>query len=739
MKKYFLLFLIFSFGLLFGYMTEADAAYFEKERLSGKDRFEVAVNVSKKGWDSSNTVIISNYMAFADALAAAPLAAKYDSPILLSRPDQLTDTTKNEIRRLNAKQVIIIGGTGSIHTSVVSELESMKLSTLRIDGSDRFEVAYKISKQLNQTGKAIVTYGLNFSDALAIAPYAAKNGYPILLTYKDKVPNFTKKALTEMNINQTYIIGGEGSVSREVSDQLPQPTRIGGANRYEVAANIIRQLSIPTEKVYMATGLTFADALTGSVLAAKDSAPLVLTYPKFIPSETINIIGDKNINKFAILGGPASVEDQSFSVFHNWEVTKSGSGTPQGYTSKTSVNPGELQTFYINSAKPFELQIFRMGSYEGEGGTLIRSMKGYSAHIQPKSYNTETMDAGWRPTTSLVIPSEWKSGVYLAKIINSDNQQSYMPFVVKNPNRSENVDAAVLISTNTYQAYNNWGGKSMYGYNSTNKIPAIELSFNRPFTDGNGAGEFFKFEYNLIRWLEKQNYNLTYLTDDDVHNGALNSLNAKSLIIAGHDEYWSKEMRDSIEEQTKSRINIGLFSANVGYWQVRMENNNRLMVGYKARADEDPYQKTDPSRVTTQFRMAPVNRPENQVFGMMYRGIPKEQSVPLVISNANHWLYNGTGLKNGDKINGVVGGEIDRYDGEIPDVEVVAESPLTLYGNKSYSHVIWYEKPQGGKVFATGTFYWNWFLDPYGHESLASYNPKIHQITINAMNELLEN
>ncbi|MBN3554180.1 cell wall-binding repeat-containing protein [Fictibacillus nanhaiensis] len=737
MKKHILLFLVLFCILLWGDNRKVDAAYLKKERLSGKDRFEVAVNVSKKGWSSSDTVFLTNYMAFADALAASPLAFKNNAPILLSRSERLTDTTRNEIVRLGVKHVVIIGGTGSIYPAVASELKAMNISTRRIEGQDRFEVAYNISKELDQKGKAIVTYGLNFSDALAIAPYAAKNGYPILLTHKDQLNESTKKALAEKNIKQTYVIGGEGSVSKAVYNQLPQPSRIGGKNRYEVAANIIRQLELSTEKVYMATGQSFADALTGSVLAAKESSPLLLTYPKSIPSETINIMGDKNITNLTILGGHASVYDQSFTVFHNWEITKSGGNRLQGYTSKTSVKPGELQTFYLKSNKPFELQIFRMGHYDGEGGTLVRSMKGFNAHIQPRSFNTENMDAGWRPTTSFTIPKEWKSGFYLAKITNLDNEQSYMPFVVSNPNPFANVDAAVLISTNTYQAYNNWGGKSMYGYNSANKVPAIKLSFNRPYTAGNGAGEFFAFEYNLVRWLEKQNYNLTYLTDDDVHKGALNTLNAKSLIIAGHDEYWSKEMRDSIEEQTNSKMNIGLFSANVGYWQIRMEKNNRVMVGYKARAFEDPYQKIDPSKVTTTFRSSPVNRPENQVFGMMYHGIP-EKTMPLVITNATHWLYKDTGLKNGEKISGVVGGEIDRYDKEIPNVEVIAASPVKLYGKESVSHVIWYQKPQGGKVFATGTFYWNWFLDPYGKKDYANFNQKIEQITINAMNELLK-
>jgi hypothetical protein len=168
-----------------------------------------------------------------------------------------------------------------------------------------------------------------------------------------------------------------------------------------------------------------------------------------------------------------------------------------------------------------------------------------------------------------------------------------------------------------------------------------------------------------------------------------------------------------------------------------LEDNASTIVSYKAKASQDPYQKIEPSKVTTLFRNPPVNRPENELFGIMYRGIP-DKTYPMVITNASHWVYQGTGLKNGDKIPGVIGGEIDRYDGEIPGVELLARSPINLYGKNSVADVIWWEKSYGTKAFSVGTFYWNWFLDPYGHTNAASYNQNIETMTQNALNELLK-
>lgn len=715
---------------------EASAHNIQSTRISGSDRFEVAVNVSKIGWpQTADTVIVSNYLAYADALSASPLAYKLNAPILLTKPNQLTEITKKEIIRLKPKRIIIIGGTGSISNEVADDLKGLKSSVERLAGKDRFEVAYKISKKLSNNGQAIIAYGLNFPDALAIAPYAAREEIPILLTLSSKLPNFTEKALIEKNVHKTLIVGGKGSISTTVEDSLPAPTRIDGKNRFEVASNVIRKLNLSTEQAFLSTGLNFADALTGSVLAAKKNAPMLLTFPDRLPAETVDIIYERNINNFTILGGTGSVNQTVLEIPHQWEISKPSGTALQGYASSTSAFPGETLNFYTHSTQPYKIEVFRMGYEDGEGAKLVHTMKDLPINKQSFAADPGTMDANWRSTVTLKINDSWKSGVYLAKMTNKDQKSSYMTFVVKDRNPQASI--GVLISTNTYNAYNNWGGKSLYGYNSTNKEAAVKVSFDRPYNNGRGSGEFFAYEYNMIRWLEKQGYNLTYFTDTDVDNGYLTNLDTKLLLIPGHDEYWTKAMRDSIQRETKSRMNLGVFNANVAYWQVRLHHNDRLMVGYKIRANEDPYQLINPLEVTTRFRDMPVNRPEKEVMGLMYAGIPEKKQQALVVSNPSHWIYNGTGLKRGDKIEGVVGGEVDRYDGQMPGVEVLADSPVRLYGNDTSAHIIWYNKPTGGKVFATGTFYWNWFLDPYGHEDFAQHDKYIEKITTNALAELI--
>ncbi|TLS38458.1 cell wall-binding repeat-containing protein [Pseudalkalibacillus caeni] len=305
--------LLTSAGII-GHTDTASAADIQTDRISGKDRFEVATNISNSGWStSSKTVILANYNTFADALAAAPLAYKYDAPILLTAPNKLTGQTKDEIKRLSPDQVIIIGGPGSVSDQVISEVKqvSANIAVDRIGGKDRFEVAHNIADKLGSSSKAVVVNGLKFPDALAIAPYAAKNGMPILLTTDNRIPAETKEAL--QGASETLIVGGEGSVSKSVEDQLASPNRIAGKDRYEVAANVIRVLNMPAEKAYLSNGLTFADALTGSVLAAKNNSPLLLTRPDTLPASTEKVVNEKGINDVTILGGTGSVREDIFT------------------------------------------------------------------------------------------------------------------------------------------------------------------------------------------------------------------------------------------------------------------------------------------------------------------------------------------------------------------------------------------------------------------------------------------
>jgi hypothetical protein len=217
----------------------------------------------------------------------------------------------------------------------------------------------------------------------------------------------------------------------------------------------------------------------------------------------------------------------------------------------------------------------------------------------------------------------------------------------------------------------------------------------------------------------------------------------KALIIAGHSEYWSMEMRQSVEALTASRINLAVFSANCAYWQVRMNPDpkgraDRVMLSYKQfAAQKDPYRTAAPALVTGRWRDEPVNMPEDRMFGSMYIGIP-HAPAPLVVSNDKHWIYEGTGLKNGDMIPGVVGGEVDAYLGKLPGVEVLTRSPVNIDGQTKEANVIWYNKPTGGKVFAVGSFFWNRFLDPIHFEKSAHADKAIQTMTKNALRELMK-
>ena len=276
-------------------------------RIYGSNRFETAVEISKTGWTSSDTVILARSDDFPDALAGTPLAYHYNAPILLTPTASLNATTKAEIQRLNAKNVIILGGNAAVSQAVQVQLENMGLTTKRIGGSNRYDTAALIAAELPAFDTAVVAYGENYPDALAIGPYAARNGYPILLTRTNSIPDFTSSAL--VGVDKTIVVGGTGVISDSVKNHLPSADRIFGANRYETAAAIVDELYPTVEKAYVATGLNFADALTGSALAAKENAPIILVRSNQVPQAIKDLINKKNISNFVILGGHSVISN----------------------------------------------------------------------------------------------------------------------------------------------------------------------------------------------------------------------------------------------------------------------------------------------------------------------------------------------------------------------------------------------------------------------------------------------
>ena len=272
-------------------------------RVAGVDRINTAVEVSKKYYNSADTVIIANYEKFADSLSASALSKALKAPILLVQKDQLDSVVAQEIKRLGAKNVIVIGGDHSVDKAKDS---LAKYNVQTIAGSDRYETSAKIAQEIiKRTGttQAVIASGETFADALTVAPLANKNNMPILLVQPNNIPKATQEVLKQ--IDKVIIVGGEKTISKEVENKLPNPTRIAGANRYETAKKIYEYGFKDRSEVNIANGTNFADSLViGSI-----DCPILLTESNEVPESTKEAIKDSKFEKVNVFGGENSISE----------------------------------------------------------------------------------------------------------------------------------------------------------------------------------------------------------------------------------------------------------------------------------------------------------------------------------------------------------------------------------------------------------------------------------------------
>ncbi len=427
----------------------------------------------------------------------------------------------------------------------------------------------------------------------------------------------------------------------------------------------------------------------------------------------------------------------------------------KGYASATSVNKGGSITFYVtvNTAQTYTIDVYRIGWYQGLGGRFMQRigpLDGVQQPACPVDSATGLIECPWTPGYTLTVPTTWTSGVFLVQLTNAQGYQNYIIFAVRDDARRADFlyQQAVL----TYQAYNNYPndgttGKSLYDYNSIGPqtslgtARAVKVSFNRPYrVDGNGE---IQYEYNFIRWLERSGYDVTYSTDVDTHQNGARLLNNKAFLAAGHNEYWSKAMYDSVERARDSGIHLGLFSANMIFWQIRLEPSpmngaaDRVVVGYKDRT-LDPVQ--GPTTTIT-WRDPFLGRPEQRLIGVQYfsalpGGAP---NAPYVIRNSSNWVYAGTGVVDGDSIPGIVGYEADLSNTNFPlptsvagTYTVLSQSPYNDGSGTVYANSSIYQAPSGAWVFGAGTIGWGLGLDYPGVA-----DSRIQRATANLLNRFL--
>jgi len=346
-------------------------------------------------------------------------------------------------------------------------------------------------------------------------------------------------------------------------------------------------------------------------------------------------------------------------------------GPVEGYASATSYRPGETAAFHLSAdATSIDVDVVRVGAMAAR----VLESRAVPVDQQVVPNNASQLGCAWPVALRLPIPSTWRSGVYFARFwsgpVTNPLWAATIPFVVKAASRASSMLYQVPVTT--YQAYNAWGGSSLYTRDAQGYTHPF-ASFERPYRD---LRQFKQWDLPFIRWMEQAGFTADYCTSIDLHNDPALRLSASGyqlLVSVGHDEYWSWEMRDNVEEFIASGGNVAFFGGNTCWWQIRLEADGRRIVCYK-----DPQQNVgrDPAwgwggegrrRVTTNWSSSPVARPEERMTGLSFRygaaffnprkGPPTD--VGFRVGPSDHWAFAGASAADGVVGRGTVGYETD--------------------------------------------------------------------------------
>jgi N,N-dimethylformamidase beta subunit-like protein len=407
-----------------------------------------------------------------------------------------------------------------------------------------------------------------------------------------------------------------------------------------------------------------------------------------------------------------------------WAVAPAPQDAIQGYASQVSVLPGRRIEFHVatGARRRYRVVIYRLGWYGGAGGRRVaclpscrRDRRGIQQPAAPApAPDTGLVDTGWSVTDRLRVRRSWVSGYYIANFVitrgGDRGKGSWYPFIVRRA-RKQRSAIAVQAPVNTWAAYNSWGGKSLYEEFSSQHVRASHVSFNRPLEGDNQP--VFGWEYQLVRFLEREGYDVSYTTDVDTDRDPASLRAAKLIISAGHDEYWSKRMRDAFDALRDSGHNLVFTGADVADWQVRYENRHRTLVGYKSQADPVG----DPSLKTVMFRNLASPRPQCELLGIQYQGglshaANQRRDYSVVPASVRDAWMRGTGFRAGSTLRNLVGYE---WDAVQPGCNV---PPLTVFfhydGSPSGADAVRYRARSGARIFSTGSLQFTWGLDSFG-------------------------
>jgi len=439
----------------------------------------------------------------------------------------------------------------------------------------------------------------------------------------------------------------------------------------------------------------------------------------------------------------------------------------EGYTNDLSYAPGEEVAFHLSTtASKVSITIERLGATD----VKVWEKPDVPGSSHPIPDQASSHGCNWPEAFRLKIPADWQSGYYQATLEVSDHggkfvqrgkrtARSTLFFVVRSANPGKDTKILLQLSTNTYNAYTNWGGHSLYSYHDRDGVQGHRVSFHRP-----QSSQFGVWEQHFVRWAEAAGYKIDYAANNDLEFHPEILPHYRLVLSVGHDEYWSTPMRDNLEKYIADGGNVAFFSGNTCCWQVRSEDDGQALTCWKQWYNLDPLYRTgDPKLLSTLWSHHLVGRTENSLTGVgfMWGGYQRSHGQFMdgpgsyEVHRPDHWIFADTNLKRGDRFGGqdtIVGYECDgceiewkdglphptHNDGTPKSFTILSTCPARWAPGDSF----WYERfptdrigasvlglyTQGGTVFTTGSTDWS--------HGLRGKDPIVEQITKNILDRL---
>jgi N,N-dimethylformamidase beta subunit-like, C-terminal len=384
----------------------------------------------------------------------------------------------------------------------------------------------------------------------------------------------------------------------------------------------------------------------------------------------------------------------------------------EGFADRVSAQVGaRVRLFVSTPANHFHVEAYRFGWYGGDGARLVWRSGPVPGHLQTSRRfvaSTRMVEAAWHPSLAFTVTPRWVQGAYLLLLMGSDGSKSYFPLTIRDD--SSHADLVIQLPTTTWQAYNRWGGYSLYdgphGYADRSYV----VSFDRPYATTRGAPDFFDRARPLIALAERKGYDVTYWTDNDLDRRPRLLRHHRALITLGHDEYWSSEMRKGALRARAAGVNLAFLGSNADYRHIRLVRSplgaGRHEIDYKTDWRLDPLYGVQNRDVTSEWRTGPMPRPESALNGGFYQCYPVQ--ADMVVSKPRSWLFANTGASQGQRLRHLIRLEYDKVDASAPtpkSIQILAHTPVSC-GGSDHSDLTYYTTRSKAGVVDTGTNEW---------------------------------